>query len=141
MLYFGQYPRGGKNVEEEFSFDLSAASWRHNLADEKAYVHALATRLEQALPGKTTVRRSRKFFSKEELVESIVISFETNQYRLQFDKSHGIRVERSKVVRGISLKTEAMEFSEWLASLSRELTEYAERHEEARTALERFLFS
>lgn len=128
-------------MEDGFSFDLSAAEWRHSLTDEKAYVKALATRLAQALPDKATVEYEHHLFSKEETVQRIEVAFDDTLYRLLFDKKHGIATERAKVVRGICLKTDPIPFAEWLSALSEELQAYAERHDEARASLERFLFS
>lgn len=128
-------------MDEGFSFDLSAAQWRRNMTDEKAYVHALATRLTQALPDKARVEFDRHLFSKEETVRSIEVEFENTLYRLLFDKRHGISTERAKVVRGISLKTDLVPFTEWLSDLSNELQSYALQNASARDALERFLFS
>ena len=128
-------------MDEGFSFDLSAAEWRRSLVDEKAYVHALATRLSQALPDKARVEYDHSLFSKEETVRSIEVQFETTLYRLRFDRRHGATTERAKVVRGISLKTETVPFSDWLSELSQELEAYAKEHESARESLERFLFS
>lgn len=128
-------------MDERFSFDLSAAGWRRGLTDEKAYVEALATRLEQALPDKAVVEREHRLFSSEQVVRTIAIQFDTTLYRLHFDKRRGVSTERAKVVRGISLKTESVDFAEWLNDLSAELSQLAEEHESARDAMEKFLFS
>ncbi len=128
-------------MDEGFSFDLSAAQWRRNMTDEKAYVHALATRLTQALPDKARVEFDRHLFAKEETVRSIEVEFDNTLYRLRFDKRHGISTEKAKVVRGISLKTDTVPFTEWLSQLSSELEAYANENASARDALERFLFS
>jgi hypothetical protein len=128
-------------MDDGFSFDLSAAEWRRNLTDEKAYVHALATRLAQALPDKAQVDYDRHLFSKEETVRLIEVHFENTTYRLHFDKRSGIATEKAKVVHGIALKTEGMPFTDWLDALSADLSTYADQHTHAREALERFLFS
>lgn len=126
---------------EEWTFDLSAASWRRGLTDEKAHVEALATRLSSALPGSTKVEREHHLFSSEQAVRLIEVEFDTTVYRLHFDKRHGLSTERAKVVRGIALKTETLAFPDWLAGLSEELTELGKTHEDTRATLERFLFS
>lgn len=133
--------KGKFSLGEEFSFDLSAAEWRRSLTDEAAFIKALAVRLEQALPGKTRVERTRPLFSKEAWVSSIEVAFDAAVYRLTFDKRHGVTAEKAKVVRGIRLKTDPMTFEEWLQALSAELCNLAARHQDAREAMERFLFS
>lgn len=143
MLYLNRCcADGGVHLlDDGFTFDLTAAAWRHSMADEKAFVGALATRLEKALPQMTQVEREHKLFSDEHPVREIRVSFETTEYRLSFDKRHGIVTEKAKVVRGIRLKTDAVEFVEWLSQLSAELTEYARQHEHLREDLEKFLMS
>lgn len=128
-------------MDDELTFDLSAASWRRSMADEKAFVQALAVRLEQALPGMARVERKHHWFSKEETVEWVEVVFESVVFRLDYDQRHGVTTEKSKVVRGIRLKTEALSFEDWLTALSEELRDYAVLHTNARDALERFLFS
>lgn len=128
-------------MDEGFAFDLAAADWRRSLTDEKSFVEALATRLSQALPEKTRVERERHLFSKEEVVRSIAVAFDRNEYMLHFEKRHGVRTERAVVVRGIRLKTEPLEFSQWLSALSTEITEYANSHMHLRSVLEQFLMS
>lgn len=128
-------------MDENLSFDLSAAAWRHAVGDEKAYVHALAVRLEQALPNLTRIERQRSWFSKEDTIRSIEVTFDEVVFRLGFDKRTGIHAEKSKVVRGIRLKTDLVDFSTWIDDLSRELSEYAALHQQARDVMERFLLS
>lgn len=128
-------------MEDGFSFDLSAAEWRRGIADEKAFVEALATRFEQALPEKTTVRREHSLFSKTQRVERIEITFATTEYILEFAPKRGITTTRAKVVRGIRLKTEEIPFAAWLDELSGTIREFAEENEELRNHLERFLLS
>lgn len=128
-------------MNEGETFDLSAASWRRGLTDEKAYVEALATRLAQALPGSTRVEREHHLLSGEQSVRSIEVEFERNTYRLRFEKHKGVSAERAKIVRGIALKTEPLGFAEWLSGLSSELAGLATQHEDSRKAIEQFLFS
>lgn len=44
-------------------------------------------------------------------------------------------------MRNIRLKTDRLEFTEWLSRLSQALSKYSSQHSGSREALERFLFS
>ncbi|WP_054968260.1 hypothetical protein [Alicyclobacillus ferrooxydans] len=125
---------------DEFTFDLSAAQWRKSIADERAFVEALAVRLEQALPGMVTVTRHFAFFSKDKRVESVVVRLGDAEYELLQEKNHaGIRTRKGKVVRGVRLKSDELPFTEWLRELSAEIQRYSEEHQDTRETLERFL--
>jgi len=126
-------------LQDGFAFDLSAAQWRISATDEKAFIEALAVRLEQALPDLVEVTRSHTLFSKVSPVKTIQVRFDTVEYRLQ--NQHGFSTEKAKVVRGIVLKTDAVAFSEWLTDLSSSLEFHAQQHADAREAMERFLMS
>ena len=126
-------------MDNGFTFDLSAATWRRSLADEQAFVEALATRLTQALP-QTTVERKTHLFSKHQEVIRIVIPIDTTDYLLSVE-SHGISTSKAKVVRGIRLKTEEVAFETWLSDLSADLSRMAASHQDLRDNLERFLMS
>jgi len=124
-----------------FSFDLSAAEWRRGATDERALAEALAVRLEQALPGKTIVKRSHSIFSKQTPLRRIAVNFDEEQFQLTHDKRNGIRTTKASMGRGIILKTTPLEFEEWLAELSTAIQLFAEAHEETRASLQRFLLS
>jgi hypothetical protein len=131
---------GVNSVQNEFAFDLSAASWRKDIQDERAFVEALATRFEQALPGHTSVERSRGLFVKNPRVQKLELTFHDKSYLLEFTGG-GIQTFRATVVRGIRLKTEPLPTSAWLQGLSEEVTAMAAQQDEVRDAVERFLMS
>jgi hypothetical protein len=124
---------------EDLGFELLASSLRADAGDLKAFMEALATKLEGALPSRTSVeRKGGGFFSKEKRVHQIFVDMGDTRYAL---KSDGGRVEasRGRAVRGIVLKTEQLPLDEWINDLSRVLTDEAQRSEQARMALERLL--
>jgi hypothetical protein len=118
-------------------FDLSAAGLRADGTDLRISVEVLAAKLEDSLPGRTRVERhgggllgrgaKRVRLLKVELGESI--------YQLSID---GDRVEgsRERRVGGISIKREPLSPDEWVAALTAELREEAQRSAQARSALE-----
>lgn len=124
---------------EDIGFELLASSLRADAGDLKAFVEALATKLQGALPAQTTVeRKSAGLFSKEKRVHRLCVVMGDNRYELTHD---GGRVEatRGKEVRGIVLKTERLPLDRWIDDLSRQLTEEAQQSEQARLALQRLL--
>jgi hypothetical protein len=123
---------------EDFGFELLASSLRADAADLNVFAEALATKLEGALPGHTTVDRKGGLFSKAKRVRHVTVDLGESRYELSAD---GGRVEttRCKTVRGIVLKTERLPVDEWIEDLSRQLAAEAQRNEQARLALERLL--
>jgi hypothetical protein len=120
-------------------FELLAASLRADRSDLRAFVEALAVKLEGALPTQTEVeRRGGGFLSGPRRVERISVQMGDSRYELRSVK-HGIECVRGKSVRGIVLKTETLNLDEWIDDLSRDLTVQAGRSEQARLALERLV--
>ncbi len=120
-------------------FELLASSLRADSGDLKAYLEAMATKLEGALPAQTTVeRKGGGFFSKEKKVHRIAVSLGDNRYEL---KAEGGQLETTfaRAVRGIVLKTERLPLDDWIDALSRDLAESARSSEQSRLALERLL--
>ncbi|MDP9728308.1 hypothetical protein ACOJUR_06500 [Alicyclobacillus tolerans] len=126
---------------DSLQFDLSAAEWRRNAADEQALLEGLAERLCSALPQQTEVIREHGLFVRHPRVTQIRVLFEMYHFQLTMTKTHGLLAERAKVVRGIRLKTEEMSFGEWLDALSVELSRMAAEHEDVQQKLYQFLMS
>jgi len=124
---------------EDIGFELLASSLRADSTDLTAFVEALATKLEGALPAQTRVdRRSSGLFSRAKRVHRI--SVDMGDVRYEITSGDG-RVEptRCKAVRGVVLKTERLPLDEWIDDLSRRLTDEAAQSEQARLALQRLL--
>jgi hypothetical protein len=124
---------------EGLGFELLASSLRADSTDLKAFTEALATKLEGALPSQTRVeRKGGGFLGGPKRVHRISVDLGNNRYEVVGDGGH-VQATRGNSVRGIVLKTEQMPLDEWIDDLSRELTEQAQRSEQARIALERLL--
>lgn len=125
---------------DDLSFDLSAARWRRNASDERAFIEALAVRLEQALPGMVTITRHFALFAKDKPLHSLTVRLGDVEYALVQEKAAGsILTTKGKVVRGVRLKSEELPFVEWLNHLSTDLEQYSNEHQDTRQALEEFL--
>jgi hypothetical protein len=124
----------------EEDFDLAAAGLRLDGADVAGSTEMLAAKLEQALPGRVSVRRSGGGLLGRgpKRVRELRLELGSCQYELQID---GDRVQgwRGRQVRGVAIKREALDAAGWLAALTADLREEARRSSEARAALESLL--
>jgi hypothetical protein len=118
-------------------FDLSAAGLRADGTDLRISVEVLASKLESSLPGRTRVERhgGGLLGRGEKRVRQMQVELGQTCYQLTVD---GERVEgfRERKVGGISIKREPLAPDEWVAALTEELREEAQRSAQARTALE-----
>lgn len=124
---------------DDMGFELLASSLRADTGDLRAFVEALATKMEGALPDRTLVeRKGTGLFSKEKRVHRIGVQMGENRYDLLHEGGR-VQASRAKAVRGIVLKNDLLPLDEWIEELSRELTVEAQRSEQARIALQRLL--
>jgi len=125
-------------VEPEPSgFELLAASLRADASDLRAFVEALATKLELSFPERTRVERSGRVLGSKHVR---MVSVELGDGRYELEHSDGaVTTRRCTVVRGISLKSEDLGLDEWIDAMSAQLVAEAERSERGRAALERLL--
>ncbi|HEX7733256.1 MAG TPA: hypothetical protein VF458_00280 [Ktedonobacteraceae bacterium] len=119
--------------------DLLAASLRADTSDLKAFLEALAVKLEGALPDQTAVVRQNKLFSREHPVREILVTLGEYQYRISREQQGPLITLRAKVVRGIVLKTDQLPMDRWIEELAVGLASQAGQSDQARQALERFL--
>ncbi|HVB26011.1 MAG TPA: hypothetical protein VNG51_28990 [Ktedonobacteraceae bacterium] len=124
---------------EPMQVELFAASLRADSTDIKAFMEALAVKLQGSLPNQTTVARQSGFFAKEHPVREIAVTLGDYQYRIAREKQGPIITQRAKVVRGIVLKTDQIPLEQWINELAASLAEEASNSASAHAALERFL--
>ena len=119
--------------------DLLLASLRADASDAGVFLQALGIRLEGALPGRVEVERNGGLFAREKRVKAIELMLGEHRYHIE-DAGHGrLQAHRTRMVRGIVLKTETMSVDEWLTALANELTTLAGTSSRERKALERLL--
>lgn len=124
---------------EPMQVELFAASLRADSTDIKAFMEALAVKLQGSLPNQTTVARQSGLFAKEHPVKEIAVTLGDYQYRIAREKQGPIITQRAKVVRGIVLKTDQIPLEQWINELASSLAEEASNSAQAHAALERFL--
>jgi hypothetical protein len=127
-------------VSTEENFDLAAAGLRGDGAELSTSIEVLASKLEQALPGRARAeRRGAGVLGRgKKSVRSLRVDLGSSCFQLIVD---GGRLEgfRERQVGGISIKRESLQAAEWVAALTETLRAEAEHSAEARTALERLL--
>jgi len=98
-------------------FDLDAAMLRRSEADMRAFMSALATRLDTALPNRVKVERKRDgLFSSTTHVVKIELTTDTAAYTLNLD-SAGLKASRAKIVRGVTISSAAIPAMEWMSEV------------------------
>ena len=125
--------------DDEYDFDLSAASLRASSGDLRTFVEVLADKLDRALPGRVKVeRRPVRLLSKQKHVTAIELDLAGTRFLLG---AHGGAVETrcATAVRGIVLKSTLVSLDAWIDSLVRELANEAQTSEQSRLALEQLL--
>jgi hypothetical protein len=126
-------------LSEQIRTELFAASMRADNTDIKAFLEALAVKLEGSLPEHTKVTRQGSLFSREHPVKEIKVLLGEYEYRIGRERQGPLVAVRAKVVRGIVLKTEQISVEQWIEELSEALARVAAQSAQARVALERFL--
>ena len=120
-------------------FDLNAALLRHSETDLRAFMAALAVRLETALPGRVNVERKRDgLFSSASHVHAIEVTPPEAVYRLTLGKP-ALTATRAKSVRGVTLSTQSLTPRQWLADLNAAIADLGERAADDQEALHGFL--
>jgi hypothetical protein len=127
-------------VDSEDTFDLAAAGLRGDGAELAGAVEVLASKLEDALPGRARVERSGGGLlgRSPKRVRRVQVQLGSCIYRLDVD---GGRVEgsRERQLGGVAIKRETLGTDQWIAALTDDLRTEAQASAEARTALERLL--
>jgi hypothetical protein len=118
--------------------DLLAASLRADSSDVTAFVEGLATKLEQAVPGRARVERRRSGMFGPKTVRRMTVDLGDRRLDLRYEGG-AVQTRCSKLSGGIVLKSESLEADAWLAALSDALGKEARRSETTRKALERLL--
>ena len=126
-------------MEEGLGLDLVAASLRADGTDLAAFAEALGGKLEDALPGRTTVvRRGDGMLSRHKRVRSIEVRMDDCVYAIVFDRGDA-QAERRTEVRGVILRRDRIDVEGWIDALSRSLSELAQRSDRDRESLGRLL--
>ena len=103
--------------------------------DARGFLPLLAVILSGAMPAETEVERRGGLFQREKPVRKVSVTLGENVYTME-DLGRGpLAASRTKIVRGIKLKTDPLPVEEWLAELSGEIAARARGNEKAFFAL------
>ena len=105
----------------------------------RAFLAALAVRLDEALPGRVEVDRKRDgLFSKTSHVAKITLRTDSAVFAIAFDKS-GLAATRAKIVRDVVISTSPVPVPQWLTELRDAVGKMAESSGVAGDVLHGFL--
>ena len=120
-------------------FDLDAAGIRRALTDIRAFMEALAVRLQGALPDRVTVERRRDgLLSRTSHVHQIAFRGDGGEYRLCLEKG-ALKATRAKSVRGVVISTSEEPTIQWLGEVRAEVAALAGAMGSASDVLHDFL--
>ena len=121
------------------SFDLDAAILRRNEQDMRAFLSALATRLDSALPGRVVVDRKRDgLLSATTHVVRIEIATDDAAYVIALDRA-GVKTTRAKVVRGVTIANSPVPARAWMAEVRAAVAALSGASDEATAVIGKFL--
>jgi len=122
----------------ELDIDLVTASLRADTSDLRAFVEALAAKLQDALPGAVTVDRRREGMFGPKRVSRIAVDAGGQRLELRTDGA-SIQTRCARLSGGIVLKNEELGTDEWLQTLGAALADQARSSLTTRQALDRLL--
>jgi hypothetical protein len=127
------------DMEQWSGLGVAGALARTYADDVRGFLPLFAIVLEAALPEETQIDRKGGFFQKQKPVCKVSVTLGDATYTLEDIGRGPLAAQRIKTVRGIRLKTEPMPVETWLADLSVEISQRADRNEKTFFALKELL--
>ncbi|MBJ7609191.1 MAG: hypothetical protein JF887_07130 [Candidatus Dormibacteraeota bacterium] len=119
---------------QEQDLDALAASLRADASDIGVFFQVLAAKLSDAMPGAVDLEREGGLFKKDHPVKKI--SLRAGDDVFEAELRHGAVASRhAHAVRGITLRSEELDFQAWLRALLGVLQSRAQSSAEASAAL------
>jgi hypothetical protein len=122
-------------MDDSFDLELAAASLRADRSDVRILVKALTDMLGDALGSRMEVRRTGGRFRKPEVIQSIQITMDDDQFDALVD-GDALRCTIGHSSGGIRIRSEKVGVDEWLARLLADLQAEAAHSQAVRQALE-----
>jgi len=120
-------------------FDLDGAVLRRSQTELRAFMEALAVRLEGAIPGRVRIERKRDgLLAAARHVARITVRGDRAVYELGFERGE-LHASRAKLVRGVNISSADIAPRVWLDEVRTELRGLAEQADAASDALHGFL--
>jgi hypothetical protein len=105
---------------------------------QRDFVNDLASMLQTTLPDAITLERRGGLFA-EKKISALKIQLGDYLYTLEVPARGPLAASRTKIVRGIKVKTETVAMEEWLSGLGAEVAAHAEDNLQTRETLQRML--
>jgi hypothetical protein len=115
---------------------MAAGLGREAAGDRELFLSLLVEALAPALGERLQVERGG-WLRRDGPIRRIRLDLEDDHFTLEVGKGGALAASRSRVVRGIALKTETLPVEAWLKAMTESLAEYARTHREALEALKR----
>jgi hypothetical protein len=119
---------------QDQDLDTIAASMRLDASDIGVFFQVLATRLCDSMPGIVNLEREGGFFKKEHPVRKITVRAGEDIFEAEF-RGGTVLAKHAHAVRGITLRSEELDFQAWLRALLGVLQIRAQSNAEASAAL------
>lgn len=119
---------------QEQDLDALAAALRLDASDIGVFFQVLATRLDDSMPGTVTLVREGGMFKKDHPVKKITVRAGEDVFEAEL-RGGAVVARHAHAVRGITLRSEELEFQAWLRALLGVLQARAQSSAEASAAL------
>jgi hypothetical protein len=129
--------RREEDDEKRLESAVAAGLLKGWAGDREMFLSLLVRAVETTVPERVTVDRTAGWFGRERTIRRLQVDLDDYRYRLDVVKGGALAATRTRIVRGIALKTDELPVEEWLQALSRALVEFARTHEAALDALKR----
>jgi hypothetical protein len=114
--------------------DTLAASLRADASDTGVFFQVLASRLNDSMPGIVTLEREGGLFKKDHPVKKITVRAGEDLFEAEV-VGGAVAARHAHAVRGITLRSEELDFQAWLRALLGVLQTRAQGSAEASAAL------
>ncbi len=119
---------------QEQDLDALAASLRADASDIGVFFQVLAAKLSDAMPATVDLEREGGLFKKDHPVKKIIVRAGDDVFDAEL--RHGsVAARHAHAVRGITLRSEELDFQAWLRALLGVLQSRAQSSAEASVAL------
>ncbi len=125
-----------EDSDKALELDVLSATLRIQAKSTFNLIDYLAQLLSEALPQRTTLKKSGFFVLEKRHVKELTIKFDDYHYQLLCSSEGSITAKELKVVRGVILKSTEITTDECIGKIVSQLLELAKKNAEARQALE-----
>jgi hypothetical protein len=120
-------------------FERLAASLRADSGDVSTFLEVLAVKFQGALPGRAKIDyQSSGVVRRTKTVRRIALEMGDDRFELTRERG-AVVARRTRVVRGITLKSDQLSLDGWVEELTRALVQQGSNSSQDRQALERLL--